>query len=144
MKEKARNYDNKEYAKQCVKILNAYIDGEQVEYSNNGPDFLSWRTPTDIFLCIGERCDFRIIKHKIVPFTSIDASNIIGIEIYPKNSDENENNIWKIIGVGINFVLIQPKNAKGYRQEISYRELFDNHKFVGNQPCGKQVFDIIV
>jgi hypothetical protein len=142
--EETRNYDNKEYAKRCVKILNAYIDGEQVEYTKTAPNFLSWRTPTDIFLCIGERSDFRIIKHKLMPFTSIDASNIIGVDIYPKYFDENENNAWKIIGVGINFVLIQPKNANEYRHEISYVELFENHKFVGNQPCGKQVFDIIV
>ena len=70
-------------------MLNAFIDGEQIEYAQIGVDFLSWRTPNDIFLCIGERKNFRIIKRKLIPFTHHDASTIIYSSVYLKYSDEN-------------------------------------------------------
>ena len=129
---------SREETKECIKVMQAYVDGKEIEVNFIGNDWVLANDPLWDFV----RVNYRIKKEpEYVPFTFEDAEMLIGKNI--KSIEESDDflfdtnwckfsHVGKIIGVLKNNVSIG-----GCITDVGYDELLEKYTFLDGTPCGK-------
>ena len=122
---------SREETKECIKVMQGYVDGLEIEVKDNIGD-RGWMKAHEPCFNWNES-KYRIKKEpEYVPFTSDDAEVLIGKDI---KITDNNTGFWcinKIVAVSNDCVFIG-NSIIG----ISYDKLLEKYTFLDGTPCGK-------
>lgn len=117
----------KEDTRHCIRIMRAYVNGEEIEYCNDGEDVAEWTT-TASPVWEWNSCDYRV-KPGTAPYDFEDFIRWMTLN----------NQLWVKSKANGNIYAINMVNKKGVHVDrfMPFEELLEKFTHIDGTPCGK-------